>query len=143
MQQGSKTCFPTQNHSVIDLGDQAQCSKVSPSAPVHHKIKIQTKFSPYFFPSPASRSAWQADSSSQRDALFEFPSVNNIKAEPLLQLQAHTTIPSSGAFSSFQDAFTTVPGETGLCQLSCKSAICTKPPECQSQDVPALSRCII
>lgn len=31
MHQESKSCFPTQNHSVIDLlGDQAQCSKVSP-----------------------------------------------------------------------------------------------------------------
>jgi len=43
-------------------------------------------------------------SSAHRNALFVFPSVNNIKAEPPWQLQVYTIILSSSVFSASQNA---------------------------------------
>lgn len=71
MQQESKSCFPTQNHRVIDpLGHQAQVRPAFRGFPIHtsplqnQSIDLARSLL-CFFPSPASQSARQADSSSQ------------------------------------------------------------------------------
>lgn len=73
------------------------CSEVFPSVSVHCKIKIRTWLFPCCISSSPCRSA-------HRNALFEFPSVNNIKAGPLRQLQVYTIILSSSVFSASQTA---------------------------------------